>query len=289
MQNSSFNIYNKSQISIVIPTLGGKSLRETIEQINRGSLIPDEILICIPEEHVSKVNLFSYPNVKIVRTSGKGQVRQRSEGFKNALGEFVMQLDDDIVLSTESLRNLHSCLIKLGRGNVIGPIYYEKNTKQPIHKIENGINGFIRNLYFSIIYGARWGAKRMGTLPPLGHGFGVDPNYCRSDLFDTEFLPGGCVLSYKEDLVTENFYPFEGKAYCEDSIHSYLRNCNGIKHWVSPLASCQIDICIAEASLTPKERKLSFQARELFTQLNGHSIIRQRIYQALICLRHFFH
>ena len=38
-----------SEISVVIPSLGGNELIETVEKLNSGTLIPNEILIVIPK------------------------------------------------------------------------------------------------------------------------------------------------------------------------------------------------------------------------------------------------
>ena len=35
-------------------------------------------------------------------------------------------------------------------------------------------------------------------------------------------MPGGCILFRRNELIKKNFYPYEGKAYCEDILHSIL-------------------------------------------------------------------
>ena len=91
----------KKGISVIIATLGGKSVISTVNSINNGSIIPNEILICIPKEFIENafINL-QYDNVKIVETNEKGQVIQRIKGFNLAIYEYVLQIDDDVILST---------------------------------------------------------------------------------------------------------------------------------------------------------------------------------------------
>ena len=48
----------------------------------------------------------------------------------------------------------------------------------------------------------------------------------------TDWLPGGCILSQKKNLVTYDFYPYEGKAYSEDILHSIIRKQNNIMHYL---------------------------------------------------------
>ena len=42
-------------LTVVIPTLGGDSLFKTIELINSGTIVPEEILVCIPKEEAYRV------------------------------------------------------------------------------------------------------------------------------------------------------------------------------------------------------------------------------------------
>ena len=59
------NVENK--VSVVIPTLGGQCLVTTIQQLNSGTLIPDEILICIPEEEAYKLVSLDFQNTKVLK------------------------------------------------------------------------------------------------------------------------------------------------------------------------------------------------------------------------------
>ena len=57
---------NLHDLSVVIATLGETSLKLTIESINNGSVVPKEILICVPEEYAKNLEIFSFSNVKIL-------------------------------------------------------------------------------------------------------------------------------------------------------------------------------------------------------------------------------
>src|SRR5690349_16548237 len=80
-------------LSVVIATLGGGTIPETIAGLNRGDHPPAEILICIPEREADRARHLQGGNVRVVVTSVRGQVAQRAEGFKQATQPFVMQLD----------------------------------------------------------------------------------------------------------------------------------------------------------------------------------------------------
>src|SRR2546425_9108646 len=93
-------------MTVVIATLGGSSLKGTIETLNRGSVVPDEILVCISTNEAPRVSDFSFPNVKVLVTNCRGQVAQRAIGFQNASHEVVMQLDDDVHVDANCIEHL---------------------------------------------------------------------------------------------------------------------------------------------------------------------------------------
>jgi glycosyltransferase involved in cell wall biosynthesis len=275
------NLHNTKQskycLSVVIPTLGGDSLRSTIEHLNKGTVFPTEILVCIPEEDSFRAEHLSYTNVRVVKTDCRGQVAQRAIGLKLAINEYVLQMDDDIQLESETIRLLLTNLEELGKKNVVGPAYYDLYTKQPIHSVENGIKGIFKSIFYLVFCGAKWGVRRMGKFTSAGIGFGIDPTRVQGKCISVEWLPGGCVLSYKEDLITENFFPNKGKAYCEDFIHSYLRSVKGIQHWVVPEAECLISF--PEAVASRDEKLASVKARRYFVDISRRSLIRLKMYE----------
>ena len=83
----------------------------------------------------------SFDNVRIVPTSCRGQVAQRAVGFGLASCQLVMQLDDDILLSHDAIEILARFLLAQGRGSVIGPVFYNSVTGEPLTKIESGVRG----------------------------------------------------------------------------------------------------------------------------------------------------
>jgi GT2 family glycosyltransferase len=234
---------NNTGVSVVIATLGGPWLQKTIDSLLNGSATPDEILICIPVGHAPKVEALVSDIVKIIATEVKGQVKQRAFGFTQVKQGLVLQLDDDILLEKDTLENLIRHIVQLGEGNVVGPVYYESNTNRCIHSLENGL---LKNIFDYTICAAPWGKKKMGVVTPIGINYGVDDRFCTTELRQTDWLPGGCVLSFREDLVTEDFFPFTGKAYCEDIFHSYYRSEKNIQHWVATRVRVYIDVPVPE-------------------------------------------
>jgi glycosyltransferase involved in cell wall biosynthesis len=133
-------------ISVVIATLGGGYLANTIATINTGVLTPSEILICIPEELSARVSAIRDSNVRIIRTPFRGQVAQRAEGFKHAREPLVLQLDDDIDLQPDTLLLLAQSIEQIGRKNVVGPVFLNKISGGPLSPFAIGLKGQLVSL-----------------------------------------------------------------------------------------------------------------------------------------------
>jgi hypothetical protein len=203
-------------LTIVIPTLGGDVLGRTIESIMAGSVVPQKILMVIPEDRVSSLPNLKYNNVEVLTTKFRGQVQQRIAGFSKSQTHLVMQLDDDIELAYDCIEILIGG-IQAYIGNVaLAPaLRYRKNKTSAFLSKKS-------NLYYWLMNGSK--GYQAGSVYLSGSPEGVDfEGAC--NFIESQWLYGGCVLHRKSDLVLENFFPFKGKAYCEDLIHSAaLRN-----------------------------------------------------------------
>ena len=283
--------FKDNVVSVVIATLGGQQLEKTVAAINAGSLVPSEILICIPEEYSESIIGIRYPNIRILKTHVKGQVAQRSEGFRQASRLLVLQLDDDIILHTDTLKKLVGCLIELGLKNVIGPVFFEKGSDLPLSSFKVGLKGQLISLYYFIFAGLPFGEARMGSMSRTCVTSSIDPRFFPSKtVLKTQWLPGGCVLNYREDLIVENFFKFDGKAYAEDVLHSYLRGKKGITHHVVIDAKASVDLPLNLFSIKDFIREMSI--RVAIVQIMKGGLIRKSLYiltdalrRILLCLR----
>ncbi len=234
---------NTIKLSIIIPTLGYDSLFFTIQNLNKDLIKPDEIIVCIPEGYSIDNKIHSFNNVSILITKVKGQVQQRIEGFKIAKNNYIMQLDDDLLITMQDVTNLITDLKIIGINNAIAPIFLDYKTKKSIFNLRKGIKGFYDNLFSFFISGSKWGKARMGTISKAGENFGVNYESLNlNEIKNVEWLPGGCVMYHQVDLIKDNYFPFEGKAYCEDLFHSYLLISNNVKLWLSKKSVCFIKI-----------------------------------------------
>ena len=220
------------QLSVVIATLGGPTLFSTILHLNASNVVPFEIIICIPNSLYGRVvDLRNIANVRIVTTGFTGQVRQRSFGLKLARGHYVMQMDDDILVEPNTIGRLIDALETLGCGNAVAPIFRRVGDHSLITLPTLGIRGLCKDVFYTFVCGAKFGRSRFGTISSSGIGFGVAPTSQSDGMILSEWLPGGAVLVRRSDLITHDYYPFDGRAYSEDIIHSIEWSKKGVRLW----------------------------------------------------------
>lgn len=276
---------NFPNISVVIATLGGECLFKTIEQLNRGSVVPFEILICIPEADAYKVKEHSFTNVKVISTPARGQVFQRAIGFREAKSDFVLQLDDDVIVNNECLYYLITSIESLDKKSAISPLFYDlknDNTSSPLinrYFFQNVVNPrtLTRKFLNALIHGKK--SFEGGVVTSAGMNIQFDPTDKIKSFYQVEWLPGGCVLHRKENLIEFNFFPFSGKAFCEDLIHSAYLCKEGIKLYICRLAKCEISFeeekfMRLSAKAIIKNVCQEFRARLLFVRLSKKSVPR---------------
>jgi len=238
MSNSYSTIQQTYLLSVVIPTLGGASLSGTIAQLNRGTFVPEEILICIPEEDAFRVEKMSFPNVKIVKTKCRGQVAQRAIGFQQARHALVLQLDDDIRVRETCLQRMTECM-KKHNDSAVGPKFYDIKTGK-YHSFmvpDAGTNKWYERLLFWVINGGE--GYQPGQISRAGINMGVPE--IPDDFEHLGWLSGGCILHQKKNLILDNYYPFKNKAYAEDLFHSQLLKKKNVSLVRCGSAICDVD------------------------------------------------
>jgi len=256
-------------LSVVIPSLGGKILNNTISSLNSGSIIPDEIIISLPSlEHMNLVNI-SDKNVRLINANCYSQVGQRIYGFKIAQYEYVLQLDDDINVDIKCIEILMDA-IKKTKMSAFSPYYINfQNNSAHTKKSHNPIMA----IYYWIMNGRKGYVP--GTIAKAGINFGVNKNDIGKELnqIEVEWQPGGCVLHRRKNLIFNNYFPFSGKAYVEDLIHSFLLKKSGVKMITLLNAYCIIDEDFGVDSIVN-----DFRARNYYTTIASLSKIRMLAY-----------
>lgn len=264
-------------VSAVIATLGGPELEKTVAILRRGLYVPDEILVCVPAGMTIEASVQEDSGLRILRTPCKGQVAQRAYGLAAARNLYVMQLDDDVHLTEHSLEQLFAELNALGPGNALAPLLRNCVTGQYLTRYTDDLIGLVKNLSASLLGGAPWGAARMGQIDPSGIPYAIDRDYCDgASLVETQWLPGGCVICHRVDLVTHNYYPFAGKAYSEDVIHSVMWRRRGVRLWVAPNITVSTDVTGLPSTIS--DIYAEYRARAFVVKLIGGSLFRCRLW-----------
>ncbi len=245
-------------ISVVIPTLGGPTLDATLDQLNSGEERPAEILVCVPLDEWGSRPVWRDSNIRVLTLPFRGQVRQRAAGFIAASQPYVMQLDDDLLLQDGGLRSLLETLEELGPSAAVAPAFVRPDGRGHA-RYPKGVRGFLLSLATTLLHGAPWGVRRMGAVGRSGQSFGVDPDNMSGPVLEVEWLQGGCILHRKENVVTQDFFPFAGKAYSEDLLHSQLLREHGIRLWTTREARCVLETAPENYAFAERRHKLQVE------------------------------
>lgn len=232
-----------SDIDVIIPTIGTRNLSNTIFKLNSGLVKPKKIIVC----YIKKKKLFSIlkknnKNLLFIKAKKKGQIHQRKQAFLKSKNKIILQIDDDVSVKTDTLKYLKKSLLVKGRGHVVGPVYVNKNNKESIHKIKRKFQ-FLFDFLHYFFCGAKFGYAKSGSLTSILINYGIDNSIkTKSNLVKTDWLPGGCIISHRNDFLTSPNFPFKGKAYCEDIFYSINRTKKNIDHFVCKNAIVEIDL-----------------------------------------------
>ena len=253
-------MYKLDDVSIVITSLGGEDLKNLLKNLYAQLDIESdyEIILTLPKDININYSLNNFKKLKVIKTYFYGQVNQRIIGFKNVSKKYVLQIDDDVEISPKEILNLKKKLILLGNKTSISPLFFDRyNKKKCIYNLSNSsFNLFLKNIITFLICKSKWGLRRSGTLTILGTNYGVDNRIFKNkNLIEVDWLPGGCIMHLNENLHKHDYFPFRGKAYCEDLIHSSILKNKNIRLYV-----CNDSICYTDVPFFPKilDEKIKF-------------------------------
>lgn len=215
-------------LSVVIPTLGRSSLVNTLSAIEMWSIIPREVFVVLPYEATFSVGLLKTSlNVIEVRARA-GQVSQRLAGFQCVSSELVLQLDDDVTMTSESLLSLVKAIQECD-SCAVAPGFYKYPSGDSWETLGRDVVSRSKTWILKRILGAPPGLRSMGSISRAGVPFGVDPSFIENKHLQVDWAPGGALLHRKGNLIIDPYFPFEGRAAYEDLFHSVLLRKNGIR------------------------------------------------------------
>ncbi|GAB2182019.1 hypothetical protein DLREEDagrD3_22420 [Denitratisoma sp. agr-D3] len=259
-------------ISVVIATLGGPTLADTLQMLNQGSVEPAEILVCIPQREAQRVQGLDFANLRVLVTECRGQVAQRIQGFRAAASPLVLQLDDDMLPAPDCLQRLCQTLLAHGSSCAVAPAMVDRTTGISAYR-KPVTEPWVLRIYYWLMNGSQGYVP--GYVDRAGNAVGVDADAVgHQKVVHAEWLAGGCVLHYKSNLLLENYFPFPGKAYGEDVIHSHLLRSRGIELLVDTDARCALDLVYAHSMSWRdfwKNLRGDWRARRYAMALRGRS------------------
>lgn len=256
-----------SSFSIVIASIGSDSLAETITAIGLSSILPSEIIVVVPKNNRFKFIEFKSDVVQYVYVDFMGQVNQRIHGFGLAKSEYVIQLDDDIIVERTCFENLLKCFKVLSGKRIVGPSFFYKDGLSCYAKISL-FNRLLSCLLFIRI--------KPGIVSPLGYGYGSKFSDSSTNYFQSNWLAGGCVLLHSSDLPMQSHFPYSGKAYCEDLIFSTLKKKENYQLYVVKNAICFIDKPFLNKD--NYDLKSDYQARRYLLSISNISAFKLEIW-----------
>ena len=214
------------ELTIIIPSLLSNINSRWIDQLNIFNQKKINIIISIPP-NLSKKNKFLNKfekGILIISGDKKGQVNQRQYGYKFVKTDYVMHMDDDIFINIRNLKILLDQFEKLPKKSIIVPrltMQKDINKKLFLEKFKNLL------LYKQLKPKAGTISKSTFEVP---HNFSIDSN---KEIESVDWIPGGISITRKENIIQNQYFNFEGKAYCEDLIHSNILKNNGVKLFIS--------------------------------------------------------
>ena len=272
------------KLSVVIPTIGDRNLFPTLLSLNNSSIEINEIIISAPiKNKLNRIELQKIRNLKIHISKFKGQVLQRIEGFKIAKGDYILQLDDDIILNKNCIRLLFDELKNLPNASISPNVFLSENKNSIFSKKDS-----LKQKIFNLISGLKL-YNREGRITISG--FESYPEISsNSDLLtETEWLIGGCVLHHKKNLILNNYFNFSGKAYCEDLFHSLELRKNKIKLFIHKKASIFLDVNENKTDWNTFKKELfkDLRVRRFLVLNNNLSITRMYLVYFFRCINFF--
>jgi hypothetical protein len=267
---------SSSTLSIVIASIGRPCLFVTLSYISHWSKVPDEVIVVLPQGSQFFIEPADYKFKLHIRVAPDvGQVSQRIHGFNHARFDFVMQLDDDVLIDYSSYCEMQNVL-EMHSDAVASPIFVDIKTGDCIFGAPVGILANVKDAVTSLIVGsARWPAK-MGKISRAGIPYGVKRECMTSEYLEVEWQSGGCVLHHRQNLVLSNFYPFSGRAALEDLFHSFLLRSRNLKLIMCKNATCHMESVTSVANL--KSVLHEYRVLREYVRLAELSLFRLRLW-----------
>lgn len=210
------------EYTAVIRTLGtaGEKYQQLLDSLMRQTIRPQKIIVYIAESYAipkETVGCEEYVYVK------KGMVAQRALQYKEAMTEYILFLDDDLILPTDFVERMYAYYTK-ENVDVISPDLFHHYQLSFLGKLMMFISGRMK----ARCNDGKWGYKVMRNA-----GFSYNNNPTK-DIYCSQTNSGGCFLCKKNTFLSihlEEELWLDSMPYAlgEDQVMYYKMYLRGLK------------------------------------------------------------
>lgn len=136
-----------SYFSIVIPTYNGREfLRKTLLALKKSALQPIRYIVVddFSSDGTADMVKRKFPEVMLIRNEKNlGPTASRNNGAKKAKGDFVVFIDNDVLVREDSIQKLLDFLIKTQDAGMVGGKSIREDGKIIFYNMGHRFHGFI--------------------------------------------------------------------------------------------------------------------------------------------------
>lgn len=252
------------EYSVAIRTLGtaGEKYQRLLESLERQTVPPEQIVVYIaegypvPEETIGKEQ---YVYVK------KGMVAQRALRYDEIDTEYILFLDDDLVLGPDTVESMYEAMMQSG-ADVVAPDIFRNSGRGMMSRMLMFLSGRMVARHDD----GRWGYKVMRN---AGYSYNRNP---KKKVYMSQTNAGACLLCRKSDFLSIRFdeelwLDNQGYALGEDQTMYYKMYRKGLK--VATLYDCDIEHLDAGDNLNPERERRLIYADFRFKTIFWHRFI----------------
>lgn len=177
----------------VIRTLGtaGDKYQQLLNSLVCQSIKPDKIIVYIAEGYPIPKETIGWEQYVYVK---KGMVAQRALQYKEVDTEYILFLDDDVLLGKDSVESLYNLLIE-NDAQVISPDVFQNAARSKLSRLAMFISGRIIGRKDD----DKWGYKVMRN---AGYSYNLHP---KTRALFSQTNAGPCFFCTKEDFLKIHF------------------------------------------------------------------------------------
>lgn len=238
------------EYSVAIRTLGtaGEKYQRLLESLERQTVPPKQIVVYIAEGYPLPEETIGKEQYVYVR---KGMVAQRALRYDEIDTEYILFLDDDLVLGPDTAESMYEAMVQSG-ADVVAPDIFRNSGRGMMSRMLMFLSGRMVARHDD----GRWGYKVMRN---AGYSYNRNP---KKKVYMSQTNAGACFLCRKSDFLSIRFdeelwLDNQGYALGEDQTMYYKMYRKGLK--VATLYDCDIEHLDAGDNLNPeKERRLIY-------------------------------